>query len=267
MNFSKESFASPEEILSFVTKLTDDEEYKFISKGWYTSQIQQALQALAFDTFFDERHSSLSIPANLRIKLPSGAFNVSKMYLYNGTVCDIKNSQNVFWKREYFTGGSGYLASDKYNNNDPFFQNRMADGKDRSSGIDRPGEVRTGGNLYFFNIVEGIIMLSPNCAAFQNLYISYNGMGCDYGDKPVIPRFLQQAVNFWVADKALSIRRSKSKDAFELNKWNLIYNSNLVSLNGRSMYDGEWYKAEVRVKSMDNKARKDLKEYLTSLES
>ena len=62
MNISKENMISPLEILSDVLKLADDESFKDNSKGYYMSLIQQALQELAFDTFFDVRTEFFDVP-------------------------------------------------------------------------------------------------------------------------------------------------------------------------------------------------------------
>ena len=52
MNFSPHSFVSVNEILADVLKITNDDGFKINTRGWYISQIRQALQELSFDTFF-----------------------------------------------------------------------------------------------------------------------------------------------------------------------------------------------------------------------
>ena len=126
MNISAENMISPEEILADVLKLAGDESFKDNSKGYYYSLIQQALQELAFDTYFDQRTEFFDVPENLNLPMPMGAFNLREMYLYNGTECNFSTAQNVYWKRNYFTKGNGSLSRDKgtSNSSDPFFQNR-----------------------------------------------------------------------------------------------------------------------------------------------
>jgi len=60
---------------------------------------------------------------------------------------------------------------------------------------------------------------------------------------------------------------SKSVTPFEMQKWNLLRSDVQNKLNGRTnrQFDGAWYQAELRVKSMDTNARQDLKEYFARL--
>ena len=84
MNFSPHSFVSVNEILADVLKITNDAGFKMNSRGWYISQIRQALQELSFDTFFDERNEELIIPNDLRVEMPKGAFNLKPLVAYAG---------------------------------------------------------------------------------------------------------------------------------------------------------------------------------------
>jgi hypothetical protein len=87
MDLSPKNFVSIDIILADVLKTVDDASTKLNSKGWYTSQIQQALEELSFDTFFDERNANFDVPKDLRLELPEGAFNLRKVYLFNGNSC------------------------------------------------------------------------------------------------------------------------------------------------------------------------------------
>ena len=96
MDFSRQSFVTVNEILADVLKIVKDSSFKVNSRGFYVSQIQQALEELSFDTYFDERSEVFEVPADLRLDMPKGAFNLKNMYLFNGTECDISRSQNVY---------------------------------------------------------------------------------------------------------------------------------------------------------------------------
>ena len=61
MNFSPSSFITVNELLADVLKSVKDSDFKANSKGWYTSQAQQALEELSFDTYFDEKNTVLDI--------------------------------------------------------------------------------------------------------------------------------------------------------------------------------------------------------------
>lgn len=266
MNLSPSAFVTPEEVLSDVLSIVDDRGYKFKSKGFYENQIENALQELAFDTFFDRKSTIIPVPQNLRVEMPDNSFNIRNLYVFNGTACNIASAQKLWHKRNYWTGGNGLLARDRgNNNNDPFYKDRTH----TKDPVDVPGKIVPGvsqlNDVYFYNIEGGIIMVSPNCRGYQNLFIQYNGTGVGSSDKPIIPKFLKEAVKGWVAEQILVMRMSHSSGG-EFVKWQSVHNTVLQKLRGRrSEFDGDWYKAEERVKTLDKNEREDLKEYLTRL--
>ena len=87
MDLSPQNFVSVNEILADVIKVVKDDSFKLNSKGWYTSQIQQSLEELSFDTFFDEQHQAFDMPENLRLELPKGSFNLRQIFVFNGSEC------------------------------------------------------------------------------------------------------------------------------------------------------------------------------------
>jgi hypothetical protein len=241
MEFSSHDFVSVNEILSDVTAVVHDREFSMMSKGWYTSQVQQALHELSFDTVFDEKRVVIPVPSDLRAELPSGAFNIKEIYLFNGTECDIASSQRVWYKKNHFTAGSGRIS----NGNDPFFGN-----------VNEP-------NIFYADMYNGMIVLSSNCRIYQNLFVVYNGVGCEVGAVPVVPLFLREVTKLWVSDKAFEIRQAQSIGTSEFSQWRAMKSDNYVKLKGGNY--SEWDKAELRVKSMGTKARRDFKEYLTRM--
>jgi len=269
MNHSAQDFISVDEILSDALLMVDDEGMKDMSKGFYTSQIQQGLEELAFQTFFDERTEALPIGGQLRIPMPKGCFNIRQLYLFNGTKCDIASAVNIYWKRNYFTGGSGFVARDVgRSNRDPFYnKHRFRDTdfhlsnarKAQNNGVDPVlNASRSVNSEFFFNVQNGIIMLSASCRSFENLMIVYNGVGTDIGEVPFIPRFLRQPVVDYVTEKALRIKTAKDP-----NRWRALWGDAVTRLGREGRFgQGSWYRAEVFVKSMDTKAREDQKEYM-----
>lgn len=266
MNLSPSAFVTPEQVLSDVTRIVDDAGFKFMSKGFYENQIENALQELAFDTFFDQKSTSVPVPQNLRVDMPDSSFNIRNLYVFNGTKCNIATAQKLWHKRNYWTGGDGYLARDRGNNgNDPFYKHRSV----QTDAVPNRNKIVPGisqlNDVYFYNIEGGVIMLSPNCRSFANLFIQYNGTGLGSSDKPVIPLFLKEAVKGWVAEQILTMRMAHSSGN-DYAKWAGVYNIVHKKLRGeRSIFDGDWYKAEERVKYLDKNEREDLKEYLTRL--
>jgi len=255
---------SPGEILSDVLKQIDDESFKDSSKGYYMSLIQQALSELAFDTFFDERTETFPVPENLNLEMPKGSFNIRQLYLYSGTECNIENSQNVYWKRNYYTKGNGFLARDKgyNNNNDPFYDSRTF-GRYENPYLRRVNNGKSSiSEAFYYNVQGGVIMLSASCKRFENIAIVFNGTGADIGDVPFIPQLFREAIKMWVLDSALKVKMAMAVGA-DFNKWQTLWsiNNNLL----RKPYTGIWEEAQVRAKSIDSKQREDLKEYLGRL--
>ena len=260
MNISPQNFVTPDEILADALKLVNDSGFKINSKGYYISQIQQALEELSFDTFFLEENSSVDIPENLRIELPRNAFNLKQLYLFNGDECVIKNSTVVYNKKNFINSesGDGFVARDKYKNtDDPFHTQRSMNTSDRLR--DRFSGTKT--NLKYYGIQNGTIMLSSSCKGFDKLMMVYNSTGCVIGDSPVVPAYLRQAVKDYVVVKGLESRMASDDEKF--NKWSTLYNIHSTNLN--KPYTGSWDKAENRVKSLDMKERQDMKEYFSRL--
>ncbi|PHS03991.1 MAG: hypothetical protein COA88_14665 [Kordia sp.] len=268
MNFTRQSFVTSNEILADVLKVVGDVELRFNSKGYYVSQIQQALEELSFDTFFDERNESFDISSNLRVELPKGAFNIKQVYLFRGDDCNFgSQSQIVYHKRNFINDGSGnnYVARDKYNNDDPFYRSRnhsVHDAGHHSSQHNNNGHGIN--NLFFYGIQQGVVMLSDSCRKFEKVMIVFNGMGADIGDMPVIPNFFRQAVKDFVSRAALDSIISASIGTPLFNQWQAVQNT--ISVRLEKPYDGSWAKAEHRLKVLDNKHREDLKEYLSSMD-
>lgn len=263
MDFSPQNFVSVNEILADVLKLVKDSSFRTNTKGWYTSQIQQALSELAYDTFFQKRVELLPIPSNLRIEMPKGAFNLKEIFLTNGTKCDLGPSTPQVWhKTNFWTGGAGYAAKDKWNNGkDPFYTNRSGNPGPHGSILSSDRQISD--QLYFYGLQNGLIMLSPSCRAFKNIFIYFNGTGCDIGDAPVIPEHLRQAVKDWVLVKALPNKMSDSIGTNAYNHWAFMFNSTKADL--MKPFEGTWAKAEQRVKHLNKNHRQALKEYAAKM--
>jgi hypothetical protein len=257
---STATYVSPDIILTSVLPKVGDKEMKNYSKGLYISIIQQAMEELAFDTFFDEKRESFDFPVNdLTLEMPKGCFNIKGIYLFNGTECNISNSINVYWKRDYFTKGSGYIAHDKgYNGNDPFYGNldRRIAGDSTVVDIHQLPNVN---RAFFYNIQNGNIMFSSSCkAAATKVHIHYSGTGCAIDDIPVIPIFLRKAIEDYTIVQVLLMKIAEEQDA---RKWQSLLQYYETRL--RDPRNGSWQEAEYRVKNMHGAERSNLKTYLS----
>lgn len=261
MDISRANFVTTNEILADVLMSVDDESFSAMSPGFYRSQVQQALEELSFDTFFDEQRESFPFPhKTLSLEMPKGAFNLREIYVFNGNECIVARSQKLWWKRNYFTKGHGYFANNKGSqNHDPFIDSTSPMRHIAGNVVARNGGTSMQ-NTFFFNVQNGLIMFSPRCSSFSKVHIVYNGTGCDVGDIPVIPQFLRQAVKDYVCEVALRIRMAKDPSG----KWGMLWKIYDKSLNRDGSYgpEGSWSRAEYRVKTLSRAKREDLKEYL-----
>lgn len=267
MDFSRQSFVTPDQILADVIKAVGDQEYLFNSKGWYVSQIQQALQDLSFHTLFDEKIIEIKIPQDLNIPLPAGTFNPREMFIFNGDLCNISSKRNLWFKYNYFTKGNGYLASNSGSNVDPFYASlgsrNQVDYHSSKAYANEPNSYqyrRTGNeNNYFYNIIEGVIMVSPACLAFQKIAIFANGVGCEIGSAPIVPLFFRTVVKDYVCEVAL--RNIMVEDPQKGSIWK-IYDRNLNKNRTYGEFNGSWYEAHRLIARMSGHEKKCLKEYL-----
>lgn len=249
------------EVISEVTGLNDDGTMRRgLGVGWYTEQVKNALEELAFNIFFDEQTHDFGFPSKtFRMQLPEGTFNIREMYLFNKECCGAgSGSVKVYWKRLFKqiskTGNRGvagsYTANVKEagagNSNivegwgDPYFGSYFGDGLE---------------TVRYYGIQDGNIVFSSNCTGFDSVRLVVNGMGVGHlGDAPIVPRMYKNYCVYYVLDRYYN--RMKSKD----RNYRTDYADNLVRLTD------EGRKARVRRISMDTAARADLCLYMTNFQ-
>jgi hypothetical protein len=266
MNFSPDDFISINEILADSLRMIDDEKQSLLTPGFYKRQVKNCLKELAFDTFFDERFEDIPMPATLRIKMPSGAWNINDMFIFNQVpntedtltcnpsqstgCCSVEGMQRVFWKRNYISKGTGYGYTARNhggNYSDPFI--RSFNSEDM---------------FYWFNVQNGIIMFSESCKDWDLFRIVYNGIGTDIDEAKIIPPFAQQAIVLWVAERAAFALKAKNPQ-----KYRLIWSDAKAELyTPRTRVAGSiWDEAVYRLKRPDKKYRDDFSEYLSKMNS
>ena len=272
MEFSPKDLLSPKEVLSEVLIYTQEMGYKNVTRGFIISQMNRCMQALSYDTFFDERHIAFAIPENRVIDIPAGVFNINEMYLYSGDNCNIgQNTANVYWKRNMFTGGGkGFAARNKGNNGnngrDPFYSGNGGHHNFNRNGVGR-GHSSTGisnqNGLYYYGESNGQITLSENTGPYSRLLIKFNGIWEVDAEKNTIPQNFQEVLVDWCVESVLRVKK-----AIDPNKWRGMHLDSVATLGYKpETYDGSWYKAKRRVSKMGKKQKQDLKEYLTILNS
>ncbi len=242
-------FVSVDEILADVLLEVNDEDLRSgFKKGWYISKIQQAIEELAFDSFYQVITRDIDFDKKkLSFEMPKNAFNLREMYLFNGDCCGPNSSVLVHWKRLFNNRGDGIEHTAKIKESgqsgfDPFFGNRFH------------GNRTSHTNAHYFNVYNGLVMLSANAAGFAKVRIVFNGIGGQIGDEPVIPRFFRQAVIDFVVEAFWRFMKSREKSA------RLLWMDVERKLNDPRT--GTWRTAKMRITSMDNLKKQSLQEYL-----
>ena len=248
-------YVSIEHLLAEVTATINDTDYKKgFPKGWYISRIQDAMQELSFDTFWLKVQQDEILPESCQIEMPKNTFNIREIYMYTGSLCNPQKTQMVYWKRLFnnTADGTGYTAqvkddgsngSDIYQPNQRVYTNNM-------QGFYGP--------KYYYNVINGLIMLSKECKGYEFVRIIYNGMGVENGDLPVIPRFFERAVVDYVEEKFYNAMKARDPRTYR-PLWTDAYQK----LN--DFANGSWNKARKRIKAMDSKEKASMEEYISSM--
>lgn len=239
-------FVSAEKIIAEVSQTVNDKGFRNgFSKGWFLSRIHDALQELAFDTFYEKITLDFDIPSNLQIKMPENTFNLREIYVYSGAVCNPGTSQVVYNKRLFnnMSTGQGYTS-------------RVKDDGSNSADLFQPDEGFYGPK-YYYNIQNGLIMLSRTCSAYPFLRVTFNGMGGVDGSNPVIPRFFQRAIVDFVEERYYNAMKSRNP-----RTWRVLWADAQSRLDS---YTGNWAKAKKRVTSMDSATKESMEEYISSM--
>ena len=254
------SYIQPSIIISKAAIMVGDRDFKSLGLPFYNVLVQQAFEKLAINTFFDEKRANIKLDGQLVHDLPTDCFNVKNVYIFSGSICDVATSKKVWWKRNYYTQGNGFIANDRGNNNrnDPFYDNRTQFHRyGQEVAIRMDGSVNS---ALFYNFQMGKIMLSSSCLmAGESLHIHYNGTGCPVDEAPIIPVFLREAMEDYVITEALLARMAN--DAGDIRKWQALYQVHNAKLS--HPYEGSWARAELAVKSMNSSQRNELAEYLS----
>lgn len=246
-------FITINDILSDVLMITDDEDLRNgLTLGYYQSQIQQALEELSYDTFFDVITDDIKFDngfaTRLTIDMPKNAFNIREIYLFNGDCCTPETSVIVHWKRLFNNKprGTSYTAArvdSRRDQRDPFFPVDTTD-------ISFPSS-----NLHWANIQNGLIMFSSGASGFANVRLVYNGTAGAIGDELAIPRFLRQAVIDFSSERALRVLKTKDS-----RKYRILWGDVAARLNDPR--NGTWINAERRIKSLDTWQRNGVREWI-----
>lgn len=248
-------FTTAERIISIASKNVNDSEHKNgFSRGWYMSHIQQAMQDLAIESKIFKHHQHEEIPSNLQVTVPKGVIDIREIYVYNGEICNPTSTQVVHWKRLFYNkpSGEGYFArvkDDGSNPDDIFLPNQ--------SNLRRGNARNYRGTKYYYNVDNGVIMLSRDCASYPYIHVVYNGMGGEIGDKPVIPRIFERAIVDFLEERYYNAMKGRNPRTFRV-----LWGDAQDRLDSPR---GAWNKAIRRVKGMDRHQQESMNEYISSM--
>lgn len=234
-------FVSVDSILSDVLIHCNDETLRSygLSRGYYISSIQKALEELSIDTYYTQKVVDIPMDKeNLYVVMPSNLFNIREIYGYVGDCCDSDNGYVIHWKRLMNNSNNkkgSYSAPRRENNNrNPFY----------------PADGTMPSDLYYANTQNGKLMFSSNCSKFDTIRVIANTMGVKQGDDPIIPRIFRQAITDYVVDKTMSVLAVRDRSF------------RTMSADAKARLNESWYKAERRAKTLDTWKKSEMREYL-----
>lgn len=261
---STNDYITPDELLSNVAVMCGDKAFEKLPYGLYISLMKDAFDELSMDTFFQEKRVDLDFPTeNLTLSLPDDCFNIRNVYIFNGDICGVNNSKKLWWKRNYYTTGNGYIANDKGNNfNDPFLQNRsLSPNRIEDKSFIRYDERNRVNDILFYNTQMGNIMFSSSCRGQgTKIHIHYNATAGEITNAPIIPRYFKTALQDYIIVSALKIRMAN--ETSNIRNLQPLLNTYITSLDKEGMY-GSWFSAIMRVRNMDSSKKAELSEYLS----
>jgi len=247
MNISALSLITVNQILADVISETEDYDYRDFTKGWYTSQIQQCLEELSFDTFINILDDDYAFPSTTMIlELPANTFNVRGLWVYNGSLGNPSDVQMVRIKSGAYVNGPSKS----------FFSENKA-GQTQDPWI-YPLSETTQDDLIWASMQNGSVHFPDKAGTYSFVHIRYNGTLTPIGDTPLIPQFFRQAVKLWVTLEYYRRMRKRNPRTYG-SLFNAVHNELYAP------FVGKWDVAILRSKSMDSKAISDYKEYLSKM--
>jgi len=235
------TYISINDIIADCSLIVDDEKLTKFSPAYYTSLAQQAINEMSFETHFKEMFEDYDYPSSNKLQLPANAFNIQKVYLWNGGEYDITvNSMMKVWYKNNFVG-TGY--NDSY----------TADNKPNNTDVIITSSVSTGD--YFYSISQGQILFSKKCSTYKKVRLIFKGTQTAIGEVPFIPEFFRQAVKGWIAVHLLRILSARDP-----KRWRALMKDEYSMLYDRR--NGTWEQAMRRAKRTDDAEIDDLKTYL-----
>lgn len=253
------NYITPGEIIFFAAGMSGDQNQKVLTNGFFKALIQRSWEELNMQSSFKTGRADFDMPHHLSIPLPADCFDVKDVYVYSGDACVIADSHKVYWKRNYYTKGNGYLANDKGNNSrDPFTRSHSSVPQNKA--LIRHGNPGNINKLLFYNLENGFLMLSSSCLSAGNkIHIHYGSTGCKVEDAPIIPVYFKTAIEDYVTEAALRFRMAN--EPAMIRTWSPMQQLYERRLDKDGM-NGSWFQAVRRASQLNKSQRSELYSYL-----
>lgn len=222
--------------------------------GWYLGAVQTAITELGYDTMFAKRTWTAVIPRSAHercmLEMPEDLINITKLYAFSGSTCNPVESNTIWYAEGYHRDNAAQFKEQKGQFNNNLIMDDVATSFEVQSTM-------------FYNTMGNVLMLSDACLRFEKVYMLYRGTGVKFGDAPVIPHFLREAVTWMVVERALTVFLHEDRTGATLNA--LKNAQNKLYGDGRISNPGALMKARRRVQASDTKEMEDMQKYLYGL--
>ncbi len=274
-------FVSVEHVIAQVKRRVNDREgHAGFTPGWYVSRVADAIQEISIDTFWQVITRDFKFPSEtFALPIPKNGFNIREIYLFNcgcGVVvsdncscdsdcacsnsacecCTPGTSANVWWKVNYNNKGMGPVGTSRIRERGrgqqdayTFPHGNMGGGI--NSGFSSSAASR---RTYYANVQNGMIMFGDPCSSYNKVRIVYNGMGMEIGDTPIVPRFFERYVMYYVVEEFYAAKTAENPRTFR-GLWH----------DHLALREKEESKARKRIKSMSAFERTSIYEYISSM--
>lgn len=259
MDFSKHDYLTPENILAMALPNCGDVECRKLHIGFYHALIQEFLEAVSFDTLFDDKRTDVLMSPDLRIDLEKGTFNVKEVYGYCGALCEPGKMTKLWHKKNYYTQGGRVVAKSRQDGSqDPFI------GQHHNYYLRSPQAqlVRNNSNvnnrLHYYNVENGVLMVSSNCKQFEKLHIRSSGIAASLEDVPYIPQVFRIACVDYVSEAGCRVIMANGDDPKKYQYLQQLYEKRL----DKEGFNGSWHNAATKIARMSDGEKNDYREYI-----
>lgn len=238
MEQNPQNYIALNEILADVLVQINDEASNLLTPGYVRAQVKSGLDALGFEVPFIEVTNDYSIPADLKLDMPKGVYNLNYIHIYTGTPDLVGYTENCYWRKGVKTRGkdTGVTANqNQWNNSDPFCRVSL----DYSA-------------RYYFSIQNGIIIFSNDCSSFNYARLTFNGIPSGSLDEvKMIPPEVRECLVLYAVEKCAASLKLRD------NRYRAVQIDAAQQLD-RYGLNGAWHATKMLLVRLDSKKLRDV---------